>query len=152
MAGFREIPSPKSGLFCVVVLLVLFILSLLINFHSGILVSDSTYVYGYQKPDLGKGQGRNTSSHSTFSGLEIVPNPVLLYTNDNITAAKFWKGIDAMITNDSLYSEDFDVSLVVNVLRHAKIIKADLFLERSSYKWNLDLQGGQRIVFKPKIV
>ena len=57
-----------------------------------------------------------------------------------------------MITNDGLYSEDFDVSVVTNVLRHAKLIKVDLFLERTSYKWKLYLRGGQTIVFKPNIV
>ena len=101
--------------------------------------------------DLWNGQGLNISSQRV-SLRKIVPNAAPLYTDDNVTATKFWKIIDAMITNDSLYSEDFHVPLVVNVLRHAKIIKADLFLERTSYKWNLLLQGGQRILFKPKIV
>ena len=150
MATFRVISSPKVGLICVVVFLVVYVLSLLNKYHSvdnERLVSDSTYFY-YGKRN---GQGWNISSQRV-SLRKIVPNAAPLYTDDNVTAAKFWKIIDGMITNDSLYSEDVHVPLVVNVLRHAKIIKADLFLERTSYKWNLLLQGGQRILFKPKIV
>ena len=155
MAGYRTISSPKFGLICVAVPCVLFALSLLNKFHRVVnsrLVPDSTHFYYSQIRDRGKDQGRNISSLRISSQLKIIRNAALLYKDDSETAAKFWKGIDAMITNDSLYSEDFNVSLVVDVLRQAKLVKADLFLERSSYKWNLHLQGGQRIVFKPKLV
>ena len=73
-------------------------------------------------------------------------------TVTNVRHFKFWEMIDGMVTNNSLYSGDFNVSIVTNVLRHAKLIKADLFLERNSYKWTLILQGGQRILFKPRLV
>ena len=154
MAVFRRVSSPKTRLICVVVLFVASVLSLRITFDRVVnkrLVLDPTYFYQSRKPDRDKGQGRNMSQSMT-SRSKIVPNAVPLYTDDNVTAAKFWKRIDAMITNDNLYSEDFDVSLVMNVLRHARIVKADLFCARTSYKWTLYLQGGQRIVFKPKLV
>ena len=155
MAVFRKISSPKSWLICIVVLFVVLVLSLLIKFHSVVnscLVPESTYFYRNQIPDRGKGQGRNISSQSMSSHLKIVSNAAPLYTDDNVTAAKFWERIDSMITNDNLYSEDFNVSMVVNVLRHAKLVKADLFLVRNSYKWILYIQGGQRVVFKPWLV
>ena len=84
-----------------------------------------------------------------------IAEPVQAAENEtvaNVRHYKFWERIDAMITNDSLYSEDFNVSIITNVLRYAKLIKADLLLVRTSYKWNLHLQGGQRILFKPKLV
>ena len=156
MAVFRRVSSPKTRLICVVVLFVASVLSLRITFDRVVnkrLVLDQTYFYQSRKPDRDKGQGRSISSHlSMTSHSKIVPNAVPLYTDDNVAATKFWKRIDSLITNDSLYSEDIDVSLVVNVLRHAKIVKADLFCARTSYKWTLYLQGGQRIVFKPKLV
>ena len=134
---------------------ILFVFSLINKFHSVVnkhLVSNSTYILRNQMADRGKGQGQNISSQSMFSRLKIDPNAAPLYTDDNVTATKFWKRIDAMITNDSLYSEDFNVHLVLNVMRHAELVKADMFLQRTSYKWILHLQGGQRIVFKPKLV
>ena len=138
MAVFRKISSPKSWLICIFVLFVVLVLS--------------SYFYHNQIRDRGKGQGRNISSQSMSSHLKIGPNAAPLYTDDNVMAAKFWERIDSMITNDSLYSEDFNVSMVVSVLRHAKLLKADLFRERNSYKWILYLQGGQRVVFKPWLV
>ena len=127
MAGLRKILSPKCGLICVVVLLVLFGLSLSNKFHSAFvkpLGIYSTHLHRNQIPD----RGRNISSQSMSSRLKLVPNAAPLYTDDIVMAALFWKRIDAMITNDNLYSDDYNVSMVVNVLRHAKLVKADLFL------------------------
>ena len=155
MAGLRKISSPKCGIICVVGVCVLFVLTLPNKFQSVVnnpLVSDSTHFHRNQMPDRDKGQGLNISSKSMSSRFNLVPNEAPLYTDDNVTAATLWKRIDAMINNDSLYSVDFNVSMVLNVLRHAKLVKADLFPVRYSYKWNLFLQGGQRIVFKPKLV
>ena len=155
MAVVREISSPKLGFMCVIVFYMYFVHQLLNNIYrlaNKRLVPVSTH---FSRDQIR--EGRTISSQSVYSHLKIVPNEALLYTTDNVTAANvrhfnFWKRIDAMITNDSLYLEDFNVSLGLNVLRHAKIVKADLFLERTSYKWNLLLLGGQRVVFKPKIV
>ena len=61
----------------------------------------------------------------------------------------FWIQIDRLINADGLYSEQFDVSIVTDVLKTAKILRVDAFIKRYSMKWLLTVEGGQRVLYKP---
>ena len=66
----------------------------------------------------------------------------------NVT--ELWKSVRSLIHGDFLYPKDFDVSRVINALRHGRIVHADVFAETTSLKWMLVLEGDQKAIFKVK--
>ena len=68
------------------------------------------------------------------------------------TLTYFWSSVRELINGDTLYPRDFDVSAVTKALRHTKIIHADVFCHASSHKLLLTLEGGQKAIFKIKMI
>ena len=62
----------------------------------------------------------------------------------------FWSYVKGLVKGDTLYPNDFEVTLVIKELRHAKILHADVFHSATSLKWMLTLEGGQKAIFKIK--
>ncbi|KAK3605620.1 hypothetical protein CHS0354_027287 [Potamilus streckersoni] len=71
----------------------------------------------------------------------------------NITYHQIWEKCKKTINEESIYKPTTDVKEVINALRLAKIVKADLYSSRTSsaYKWMLLLEGGQQVLFKPAL-
>ena len=65
---------------------------------------------------------------------------------------ELWNRLDAMISNSSLYPADFDTSIAASALQNARIEHVDLFKERSSLKFIIMLEGGQKVIFKPAVL
>ena len=151
-----SLSSTKNGFFFVIVMCTIFVVLFFTNFHIVLdkpISPHSMSFRGNQISDPIHLQRQTLSSKNKASRL----NETDLHIDTNFTLtteqlSDFWEKVDAMITNDSLYSEKFNVSSVLNVMRHSKLVMADLFPVRNSYKWTLYLQGGQRILFKPKLV
>ena len=69
---------------------------------------------------------------------------------ENLT--EFWNRLDGMISNSSLYSADFDTSIAASALQNAKIEHVELFKKRTSLKFMMTLEGGQKVLFKPAVL
>ena len=63
-----------------------------------------------------------------------------------------WNRLDNIISNQSLYPAELDTKIATDALQNAKIILADLFPVRTSLKWMIILEGGQKVLFKPSLV
>ncbi|KAK3580852.1 hypothetical protein CHS0354_032912 [Potamilus streckersoni] len=75
------------------------------------------------------------------------------YSYKNIST--LWNAMDRLINNQSLYPDGEFVDEAIAALRKSRIIRADIWGARvstSSYKWQLTLEGGQKVLFKPAIV
>ena len=66
--------------------------------------------------------------------------------------SELWKTVRVQVRGDYLYPRTFDAGYVVSTLRHAKIIRADLFKVPKSIKLKLVLEGGQTALFKPMLL
>ncbi|KAL3847455.1 hypothetical protein ACJMK2_018361 [Sinanodonta woodiana] len=69
----------------------------------------------------------------------------------NVNYHQLWKKCHQTINKKSIYKPTTDIEEVIDALRHAKIIKADIYSPStaSAYKWMLTLEGGQKVLFKP---
>ncbi|KAL3847454.1 hypothetical protein ACJMK2_018360 [Sinanodonta woodiana] len=69
----------------------------------------------------------------------------------NVNYHQLWDKCNQTINKESIYKPTTDIEEVIDALRHAKIIKADIYSPStaSSYKWMLTLEGGQQVLFKP---
>ena len=75
-------------------------------------------------------------------------NKLIYLWKRNATA--FWNFIDGLVNNEHLYPKELDVTIVADIIKTAKIEHVDLFKERNSLKWLIMLEGGQKILFKPR--
>ena len=74
----------------------------------------------------------------------------------------FWEEVRRSATKEHLYSSEVDVKRIILALASAKIVRVRLFSPDqvdesegiydfgSTHKWLIDLEGGQRAIFKPK--
>ena len=51
----------------------------------------------------------------------------------------------------SLYPAGFDVERIRNAMRNTKLLSASKMKGATTYKWQLILDGNQRVMFKPRI-
>ena len=65
---------------------------------------------------------------------------------------EFWTSVRELVGDDCLYPKTFDVSQVTTALRQAKINHVDLFMQQTSLKFKMVLEGGQTAIFKPMIM
>ena len=63
-----------------------------------------------------------------------------------------WEEVRAQHHGDTLFPETYDADKVLYALRRSKIIEADLFKKQTSLKFKLTLEGGQRAIFKVKLM
>ncbi|KAK3580856.1 hypothetical protein CHS0354_032916 [Potamilus streckersoni] len=74
------------------------------------------------------------------------------YSYKNIST--LWNAMDRLINNQSLYPDGEFVDEAIAALQNARIIRVDKWGPRvsTSYKWQLTLEGGKKVLFKPAIV
>ena len=66
------------------------------------------------------------------------------------TPISIWTRAKSAMNERELYGKDFDVDEVLLAMRNSKIIAARIMHMKSSFKMLLQLEGGQRTMFKAK--
>ena len=118
-----------------VILIIFSVEMILMSFHTIHTVSEGNH---------GKHLADNEDERIRFG------NKLLYLWKRNATV--FWNFIDGLVNNEHLYPKEVDVTIVTDILKTAKIEHVDLFKERNSLKWLIMLEGGQKILFKPRTV
>ncbi|KAK3605622.1 hypothetical protein CHS0354_027289 [Potamilus streckersoni] len=72
----------------------------------------------------------------------------------NINYHQIWEKCNQAINGESIFIPTTDVEEIIDALRSAKIVKADIYSPSTSseYKWILILEGGQLVHFKPALI
>ena len=65
--------------------------------------------------------------------------------------AAVWREIKLIGDSVSLYPAGFDVERIRNAMRNTKLLSASKMKGATTYKWQLILDGNQRVMFKPRI-